>query len=90
MNRIGKLFASVPVDIALEQTINENEKSRLEGIMAFADISTAVNRWIVTTSMKSKILNAVLDYADKNISYEESKELRASRIRAEQNHLSKF
>ena len=48
VNRIGKLFASVPVDIALEQTINENEKSQLEGIMAFADISTAVNRWIMT------------------------------------------
>ena len=40
--------------------------------------------------MKSKILNAVLDYADMNISYDESKELSASRIRAEQNHLSKF
>ena len=90
MNRIGKLFASVPVDIALEQTINENAKSRLEGIMAFADISTAVNRWIVTTSMKSKILNAAFDCADMNISYDESKELRASRIRAEQNHLSKL
>ena len=90
INRIRKLFASVPVDIALEQTINENAKSRLEGIMAFADISTAVNRWIVTASMKSKILNAVLDCADMKISYDESKELRASRIRAEQNHLSKL
>ena len=44
----------------------------------------------MTVSMKSKILNAVLDYADMNISYDESKELSASRIRAEQNHLSKF
>ena len=40
--------------------------------------------------MKSKILNAVLDYADMNIYYDEWKELRASRIRAEQNHLSKL
>ena len=76
--------------MAFEQTINANEKSWLKGIMAFAEISTAVNRWIVTASMKSKILNAVLDYADMNISYDESKELSASRIRAEQNHLSKF
>ena len=90
VNRTRQSFASVPVDMALEQTINTNAKNSLKGIMAFADISTAVNRWIVTTSMKSKILNAVLDYADKNISYDESKELRASRIRAEQNHLSKF
>ena len=40
--------------------------------------------------MKSKILNAVLGCADMNISSDESKELRASRIRAEQNHLSKL
>ena len=56
--------------------------------MAFAGISTAVNRWIVTASIKSKILNTVLDYADMNTFYIESKELYASRIRAEQNHLS--
>ena len=46
--------------------------------MAFAGIPTAANRWIVTASMKCKILNAVLDYADMNISYDESKESRAS------------
>ena len=45
---------------------------------------------IVTVSMKSKILNALLDYADMSISYDESKELRASRVRAEQSHLIKF
>ena len=90
VNGIGKSFASVPVDIALEQTISANAKSRLKGIMVFADISTAVNRWIVTASMKSKILNVVLDYVDMNISYDESKELRTFRIRAEQNHLSKL
>ena len=50
INRTEKSFASVPVDIALEQTINANAKSRLKGIMAFADISTAVNRWIVDAS----------------------------------------
>ena len=58
--------------------------------MAFADIPIAVNQWIRTASMKSKILNAVLDCADMNISYDESKKLRVSRTRAEQNHLSKL
>ena len=43
INRTGKSFASFPVDIAFEQTINANAKSRLKGITAFADISTAVN-----------------------------------------------
>ena len=67
INRTRKSFASVAVDIALEQWINANAKSWLKGIMAFADISAGVNRWIVTTSMKIEILNAVLDYADMNI-----------------------
>ena len=62
VNKTGKSFAKVPVDMALEQTINANAKDRLKGIMAFANISTAVNSYIVTASMKSKILNAVLDY----------------------------
>ena len=61
VNRTGKSFASVPVDVALKQTASANAKSRLKGIMAFAEISAAVNRSIVTASMKSKILNAVLD-----------------------------
>ena len=44
VNRTGKSFAKVPVDMALEQTINANAKNGLMGVMAFADISTAVNR----------------------------------------------
>ena len=56
INRTEKSFASVPVDIALEQTINANAKSRLKGIMAFANISTAVNRWIVTASFMTASL----------------------------------
>ena len=55
----------------------------------YYDIFTAVNRWRVTASKKSKVLNSVLDYAGTNISYDKSKELLASRIRAKQNHLSK-
>ena len=43
INRTEKSFSSVLVDIALEQTINTNAKGWLKGIMAFADISTAVN-----------------------------------------------
>ena len=51
---------------------------------------TAVNRWAVSASMKSKHLNAVLDYADMNLSYDELKESHVSRIRAKQNRLSKL
>ena len=56
INRTERSFASVPVDIALEQTINANAKSWLKGIMAFADISTAVNRWIVAASFRTASL----------------------------------
>ena len=45
----------------------------------------------MTVSMKSKTLKAVSDYAGRNTSYDESKELlELARITAEQNHLSKF
>ena len=40
----------------------------MKGIISLGDISAAVNRWIMTASMKSKMLNGVLDYADMNIS----------------------
>ena len=56
INRTRKSFASGPVDIALEQGINANAKSWLKGIMAFADISTAVNRWIVAASFMTASL----------------------------------
>ena len=56
VNKTIKSFASVPVDMALEQTINANAKSWLKGIMAFADISTAVNRWIVAASFMTASL----------------------------------
>ena len=59
VNRTGKSFAGVPVNMAIKQTINANAKSWLKSIMPFADISMAVNQWIVTASMKSKILKAV-------------------------------
>ena len=44
VNKTGNAFAEVGVDMALEQTINASTKNRLQGIMNFADVSTAVNR----------------------------------------------
>ena len=56
-------YSRVGVDMALEQTINAEAKNRLKGIVAFADINSAVNRWIVTNSMRAQIVNKVLDIA---------------------------
>ena len=44
VNHTGKPFSRVAVDMALERTINAEVKNCLKGIMAFADINSAVNR----------------------------------------------
>ena len=49
--------------MALEQTINAGAKSRFKGIIAFADVNTAVNRWLITSSMSTEIVNKVLNIA---------------------------
>ena len=90
MNRTGNVFAEVGIDMALEQTLNASAKNRLQGIMNFADVSVAVNRWIVTASMKAQLINAVLEKVDmKNIN-SENKETRNSRIERDNNDLKKL
>ena len=53
-------FSRVGVDMAIEQTINTEAKSRLKGIITFADVNTVVNRWLITSSMCTEIVNKVL------------------------------
>ena len=57
INRTGNPFGNVGVDMVLEQTINTEAKNELKVIMAYADISTAVNRWITTNSMRSNLVS---------------------------------
>ena len=61
INRTGNPFGDVDVDMVLEQTINAEAKNRLRGIMAYIDISTAVNRWITTNSMQKELVSQVLE-----------------------------
>ena len=49
--------------MVLEQTINAEAKRRLKGIIAFADVNTVVNRWLITSSMRTEIVNKVLNIA---------------------------
>ena len=63
VNRTGKQYAGVGIDMCLEQTINADAKSRLKGIISFADISTAVRRWIATGATRTEILNGVMELA---------------------------
>ena len=53
--------------------------------MNFADVSTAVNKWIVTATMKTQLINAVLEKVYmKNIN-SENKETRNTRIEGDSN-----
>ena len=66
--------------MALEQTINAEAKNRLKGIIGYADISSAVNRWITTKLMGSEIVNNVLQISNLDKPIDGTKELRAPRI----------
>ena len=61
--------------MALEQTINAKSKSRLKSIIAFADVSTVVNRFVAIGSMRSQILNSLLEIADMKNDDSNNKEL---------------
>ena len=61
VNRTGNIFSRHGVDMALEQTINAKAKSRLKGRVAYADVASTVNRWVVIKSVgKFLILELVV------------------------------
>lgn len=51
-----------------------------EGIMEFADINLAVSRWQVTSSMKTQIINSVLEITEIKNYKTETKEFNQTRI----------
>ena len=75
VNRTGNSFSHVGVNMALEQRINAEAKSRLSSIMAYADVASAVNRWVVTNSMRSQLVNSLLDLVDLKHATDGNKEL---------------
>ena len=89
VNRSGRKFSNVVVDMALEQTKNAEAKSRLKGIIGCADISSAVNRRITTNSMIIEIVNNVLEIADLLKPINCPNELRAPRIAEDKEDVQK-
>ena len=73
VKRTEKPFAGVRVDMALEQTNVKSLQKELWCLQIYA--STAVNRWIGTSFLKTRILKAVFDYTDVNGNFNESKEI---------------
>ena len=47
LDRTREKYCRTGVDIALKQIIHAKGKRRLKDIIAFADVSTAVNSWVV-------------------------------------------
>ena len=66
--------------MALEQTINAEAKNRFKSIMAFADINSALNRWQVTSSMKTQIIKSLLEMTEIKNYNAETKESNHPRI----------
>ena len=83
-------FSRVSVDMALEQTINAEAKIRLKGIIAFADVNTAVNRWLITNSMRTEIVNKVLVGLDPNDDENNNKEVFPTRVKRDACDLENF
>ena len=87
VRRTENPFSQVGVDMCLEQTINSQSKNRLKGIMQFADVSSAVNRWLLTNSMKVKLVNLLLEKADMHHVTEIGKEARPCSVKRDQGSL---
>ena len=76
--------------MALKQTINAKAKSRLKGIIGYADISIAVNRQITTNSVRNEIVNKDLEFVDLDKPIDGTKELRAPRIAKDKEDVQNF
>ena len=76
INRSGNAFAGVPVDMALEESINAPAKNCLKGIMANANIDSTVNRWYVASPMRSEIANPLLEHVDTKSNEGSNKEVK--------------
>ena len=65
--------------MALERTIKTETKSRLKGILDYADVASAVNRWVVTNSMRNQLVNTLLELVELKHTTDGNKEFRKSR-----------
>ena len=90
INRSGNTFAGVAVDMASEQSINAHTENVLKGIMTYADIDYAVNRWHVTSPIRSEISIPLLEYADMKSNEGGNKEVKEQRKKRDKENLEKL
>ena len=79
--RTSKSFNRSSVDLALEQTVNADEASRLTGISAATNNYSTPLRWMVTKSSRAVVVSITQDMAGLFGSYDPIAEMRPSRIK---------
>ena len=79
--RTSKSFNRSSVDLALEQTVNADEASRLTGISAATNNYSTPLSWMVTKSSRAVVVSITQDIAGLFGSYDPIAEMRPSRIK---------
>ena len=73
--------------MALEQTINADAKNRLQGIMKYTEVATAVSRWTVTNSMRTELVNSLIEMCGITESSTGHKEIQTPRMKKDKDDL---
>ena len=89
VGRTGRRFSRVPVDLALEQTINADAASKLTGISSMSASDAAMKKWMITRSARTEIVNAFLTMAGVKINDDSTHELNQSRVKKDNSDLNK-
>ena len=79
--RTSKSFNRSSVDLALEQTVNADEASRLTGISAATNNYSTPLHWMVTKSSRAVVVSITQDMAGLFGSYDPIAEMRSSQIK---------
>ena len=88
--RTNQNFSRSPIGLSLEQTVNADAASRLSGIAAFNQSVSARKRWMITSTERSTIVGNLLSKAGLVKQNEVHKELKPSKVRRDNEDLSKL
>lgn len=90
IRRTTNSFSRVPVDMALEQTINADAASRFTGITAFANSESARSRWMITRSVRSEIVSSLLESSGITKTPDTKHDLQEGRIKKDHRDIDKI
>ncbi len=87
IRRTSNNFSRAPVDMTLEQTINQDAASGLTGIAAFQQSTGAKNRWSITRSARSEIVSALMEITGQRQGDDVYNETKPGRVKRDQHDL---